>query len=102
MFLRDYFTLGSNPAESFRNFRFRKNDIVNARFTESFDVVIYDAPLTTDMPEPQILPTKVEGVVMVVRQGYTRKEEVKKAKESLDNINVFSLGYVKNGKELRD
>ena len=39
---------------------------------------------------------------MVVRQGYTRKEEVKKAKEALDNVNANILGYVMNGKEIKD
>lgn len=67
-----------------------------------FDIVIYDAPPITAVTDPQILATKVDGVVMVVRQGYTRKEEVKKAKEALDNVNANILGYVMNGKELSD
>lgn len=67
-----------------------------------FDIVIYDAPPITAVTDPQILATKVDGVVMVVRQGYSRKEEVKKAKEALDNVNANILGYVMNGKELSD
>lgn len=67
-----------------------------------FDIVIYDAPPITAVTDPQILATKVDGVVMVVRQGYTRKEEIKKAKEALDNVNANILGYVLNGKELSD
>ena len=67
-----------------------------------FDIVIYDAPPITAVTDPQILATKVDGVVMVVREGYTRKEEVKKAKEALDNVNANILGYVMNGKELSD
>lgn len=67
-----------------------------------FDVVVYDAPPITAVTDPQILATKVDGVVMVVRQGYTRKEEVKKAKEALDNVNANILGYVMNGKELSE
>jgi len=67
-----------------------------------FDIVIYDAPPIITVTDPQILATKVDGVVMVVRQGYTRKEEVKKAKEALDNVNANILGYVMNGKELSD
>jgi len=67
-----------------------------------FDIVIYDAPPITAVTDPQILATKVDGVVMVVRQGYTRKEEVKKAKEALDNVNANILGYVMNGKKIKD
>lgn len=67
-----------------------------------FDIVIYDAPPITAVTDPQILATKVDGVVMVVRQGYSRKEEVKKAKEALDNVNANILGYVLNGKPVSD
>ena len=67
-----------------------------------FDMVIYDAPPVTAVTDPQILATKVDGVVIVLRQGYTRKEEVKKAKEALDNVNANILGYVMNGKEFND
>ena len=67
-----------------------------------FDIVIYDAPPITAVTDPQILATKVDGLVLVVRQGYTRKEEVKKAKEAVDNVNANILGYVMNGKELSD
>lgn len=67
-----------------------------------FDVVIYDAPPVTAVTDPQILATKVDGVVMVVRQGFTRKEELKQAKVALDNVNANILGYVMNGKELSD
>ena len=67
-----------------------------------FDVVIYDAPPITAVTDPQILATKVDGVVMVVRQGYSRKEEVKYAKNALDNVNANILGYVMNGKEFND
>lgn len=67
-----------------------------------FDIVIYDAPPITAVTDPQVLATKVDGVLMVVRQGYTRKEEVKKAKEALENVNANILGYVMNGKELSD
>ncbi|MRJ46905.1 CpsD/CapB family tyrosine-protein kinase [Fundicoccus ignavus] len=67
-----------------------------------FDIVIYDAPPITAVTDPQILATKVDGVVIIVRQGYSRKEEVKKAKEALENVNANILGYVMNGKELSD
>lgn len=88
-----------NPSEILGSGRMTK---LIKNLEQYFDVVIYDAPPVTAVTDPQILATKVDGVVMVVRQGYTRKEEVKRAKEALDNVNANILGYVMNGKEVRD
>ena len=86
-----------NPSELLGSGRMT---LLMQELAQYFDVVIYDAPPITAVTDPQILATKVDGVVMVVRQGYSRKEEVKKAKEALDNVNANILGYVMNGKEL--
>lgn len=67
-----------------------------------FDLVIYDAPPLTAVTDPQVLANKVDGVILVVRQGYTRKEEVRQAKRALDNVNSNILGYVMNGKKIDD
>ena len=88
-----------NPSELLGSGRMT---LLMQELAQYFDVVIYDAPPITAVTDPQILATKVDGVVMVVRQGYSRKEEVKKAKEALDNVNANILGYVMNGKELSD
>ena len=88
-----------NPSEMLGSGRMT---LLIKELSQYFDMVIYDAPPVTAVTDPQILATKVDGVVMVVRQGYTRKEEIKKAKEALENVNANVLGYVLNGKELDD
>ena len=88
-----------NPSEILGSGRMT---LLMQELSQYFDIVIYDAPPITAVTDPQILATKVDGVVMVVRQGYTRKEEVKKAKEALDNVNANILGYVMNGKAVSD
>ena len=88
-----------NPSEILGSGRMT---LLMQELSQYFDIVIYDAPPITAVTDPQILATKVDGVVLVVRQGYTRKEEVKKAKEALDNVNANLLGYVMNGKDVSD
>lgn len=88
-----------NPSEILGSGRMTR---LMQELNQYFDIVIYDAPPITAVTDPQILATKVDGVVLVVRQGYTRKEEVKKAKEALDNVNANILGYVMNSKTVSD
>jgi len=88
-----------NPSEVLAS---AKMTLLMKELAQYFDLVIYDAPPVTAVTDPQILATKVDGVVLVVRQGYSRKEEVKQAKTALDNVNANILGFVMNGKELSE
>lgn len=67
-----------------------------------FDLVIYDAPPITAVADPQILATKVDGVLLVTRYGFTKKEEIKQARLALENVNANILGYVMNGQPISD
>lgn len=67
-----------------------------------FDLVIYDAPPLTAVADSQIIATKVDGVLLITRYGYTKKEEVKQAKKLLDNVNSNLLGFVMNGQPVSD
>ena len=85
-----------NPAELLASSRMTK--LMNELY-DYFDLIIYDAPPITSVTDPQILATKVDGVILVVRQGYVKKDEVRRAKQTLDNVDANILGYVLNGKE---
>ncbi|MBD3949584.1 CpsD/CapB family tyrosine-protein kinase [Tuanshanicoccus lijuaniae] len=67
-----------------------------------FDLIIYDTPPVSAVTDAQIMATKVDGVVLVVREGYVTKDEVKNSKAALDNVNAKIFGYVMNGKEVAD
>ncbi|MBI4301862.1 MAG: capsular biosynthesis protein, partial [Chloroflexi bacterium] len=43
-----------------------------------------------------VLATKVDGVIMVIRAGRTRRELAQKAKALLDKVNANLLGVVLN------
>lgn len=85
-----------NPSELLASARMNK--IVND-LTQYFDLVIFDTPPVTAVTDAQIMATKVDGVVLVVRSGFVTKEEVKSSKEALENVNAKILGYVMNSKE---
>lgn len=66
---------------------------------KEYDYVILDSPPVHAVTDAQILSTKVDGVVLVIRAGKTKKESVIAAKASLDKVNAKIIGTVLNGLE---
>ena len=64
-----------------------------------YDVIILDTPPLHAVTDAQILSTKVDGVILVVRAEKTKKDSVIAAKESLQKVNANILGAVLNGGE---
>lgn len=66
---------------------------------KKYDVIILDTPPVHAVTDAQILSTKVDGVILVVRAERTKKESVLSAKAALDKVNANILGTVLNGGE---
>ncbi|MGL4875752.1 MAG: CpsD/CapB family tyrosine-protein kinase [Clostridium sp.] len=66
---------------------------------KEYDYVILDSPPLHAVTDAQILSTKVNGVVLVVRAGKTKKDSVIAAKATLDKVNAKIIGTVLNGLE---
>lgn len=62
-----------------------------------YDVIILDSPPVLAVADAQILSTKVDGTVLVVRAEKTKKDTVLAAKGVLDKVNANILGTVLNG-----
>lgn len=62
-----------------------------------YDVIILDSPPVLAVTDAQILSTKVDGTVLVVRAEKTKKDTVTAAKGVLDKVNANILGTVLNG-----
>lgn len=82
-----------NPSELLGSARMA---LIMQELAQYFDLIIYDTPPITAVADPQILATRVDGVLLVSRYGYVRKEEVRQAKEILDNVDANIMGYVMN------
>lgn len=62
-----------------------------------YDVIILDSPPVLAVTDAQILSTKSDGVVLVVRAEKTKRDTVLAAKGVLDKVNANILGTVLNG-----
>lgn len=85
-----------NPSELLNSNRM--NEIIGL-LEEQYDLVLFDMPPVVSVTDAQIMATKTDGVVFVVRRGVAHTDDVKHAKELLDMVQANVLGVVFNGAE---
>jgi len=85
-----------NPSELLNSNRM--NEIIKIMESE-YDLVLFDMPPVVSVTDAQIMATKTDGVVFVVRRGIAHTDDVKHAKELLDMVQANVLGVVFNGAE---
>ena len=64
---------------------------------ETFDYIILDTPPLKVVTDSQILSTKADGTILVVRAERTKRDAVKSAVDLLKNVNSNIIGIVLNG-----
>ena len=64
---------------------------------ETFDYIILDTPPVQAVTDSQILSTKADGTILVVRAERTKKESVENAVNLLRKVNANIIGTVLNG-----
>lgn len=82
-----------NPAELLASTQMKS---LVEELTEIFDLVIFDTPPIQSVTDPQIISSIVDGVILVARQNYVRKDQVNDSKESLEKVKANILGFVLN------
>ena len=63
---------------------------------EWFDYVILDAPPVNSYAESKVMGTKVDGVILVIESGKTRKQVAIRAKQELEDAGAKLLGVILN------
>jgi capsular exopolysaccharide synthesis family protein len=69
------------------------------KLKEKYDVVILDSAPLQAVTDAQILSTKVDGTILVVRAERTKKESIIEAKSRLDKVSANIIGTVLNAVE---
>jgi protein-tyrosine kinase len=86
-------SLHSGPVSLFESSRFAK---FLKEMREQFDYVILDGPPLPKFSELRVICSKVDGVVLVVKAGETRREVALRAKKELEDAGANILGVVIN------
>ena len=85
--------LPPNPADILGS---RKMEDAIAALKARADVVLFDAPPVIAVTDGAVLGTKVDGVLLVVCAGRTRREHAQRARELLERVHVRIVGAVLN------
>lgn len=85
-----------NPSELLNSNRM--NEVIKI-LEDKYDLVLFDMPPVVSVTDAQIMATKTDGVVFVIRRGIAHTDDVKHAKELLDMVHANVLGVVFNGAE---
>lgn len=83
-----------NPSELLGSTRM---DQLIGELREEFDFIIFDMPPVATVTDAQIMASKTDGTMLVVRENVTRKDSLQKARELLTMVNANVLGAVYNG-----
>lgn len=72
----------------------QKMDKVLQHLTSLADIIIFDTPPVITVNDASLLASKVDGVLLIVRAGGTKRDHVKAAKDRLDKVNARLIGAV--------
>ncbi|MBX3060759.1 MAG: CpsD/CapB family tyrosine-protein kinase [Anaerolineae bacterium] len=70
----------------------KKVDQVIARLQEEADMVLFDAPPVIAVTDAAVLGAKVDGVLLVIQAGKTKRDHAERAKETLEKARVRIVG----------
>ena len=81
--------LPPNPAELLGSERMGR---AIAQIGADADYILFDAPPVTTVSDAAMLAARLDGVLLVVASGKTRREAARRAKEQLDRVGARLLG----------
>lgn len=82
-----------NPSELISSKRMK--NLINL-LEKDFDLIIFDAPPILSVTDAQILSTYVEGTILVLRKGYTYKQDVVKSINLIEHVHGKLIGAILN------
>ena len=88
----------SNPVEMLDSDRLRE---LIKLWRNQYDFVIVDSPPALSVTDAVVLSPEVDAVIMVVRSGRTTKDAVRRARDTLYQVNARIMGIVVNAVDLR-
>ncbi len=89
--------LPPNPSELLGS---RRMDEIIAALLTRADVALFDAPPIIAVTDAALLSAKVDGVLLIISAGKTRREQARKAQALLEKVNARLIGTVLNNVKL--
>jgi capsular exopolysaccharide synthesis family protein len=85
--------LPPNPAELLAS---RRMEEIISLLVEQADIILFDAPPIIAVTDAAVLSSKVDGVLLVINAGGTKRDHAQSAKILLEKVNARLVGVVLN------
>lgn len=89
--------LPPNPSELLGS---RRMDEIIAALLARTDMLLFDAPPIIAVTDAALLSAKVDGVLLIISAGKTKREHARKARALLEKVNARLIGTVLNNVKL--
>lgn len=83
-----------NPSELLDSRRMKE---LISELKQQYDLVIFDMPPVVAVTDAQIVASKTDGTILVVRENVSKRDSLLKAKSLLEMVDANILGVVYNG-----
>lgn len=83
--------LPANPADVLAS---QKMDEIITRLGELAEYILFDVPPVLVASDAAILGRKLDGVLLILKAGTSRRDKITRAKEQLDRVQVNLIGAV--------
>lgn len=88
-----------NPSELLGSDRMR--ELID-EMSKKYDYVLVDTPPVILVSDAAIVANLLDGVLLLVRQGKSKKDELKRAISNLELAGITPMGIILNGVELKE
>jgi non-specific protein-tyrosine kinase len=78
----------------------RRMEALIERLNAEADIVLFDTPPVTAVTDAAVLATRVDGVLLVLQAGRTRRERAREARRRLETVKANIVGVVLNNARL--
>ena len=85
--------LPSNPVELLSSDQMK---LLIAQLKQQYEVVLIDSPASLTVTDPAVIAPNVDGVVLVIRQGWVRREALQATLKHLTHVHANLVGVIAN------
>ncbi|NJN67611.1 MAG: CpsD/CapB family tyrosine-protein kinase [Chloroflexaceae bacterium] len=78
----------------------RRMEALVARLQDEADMVLFDTPPVTAVTDAAVLATRLDGVLLVLKAGKTRRDRAREARRMLEKVKANVIGVVLNNARL--
>jgi ATPases involved in chromosome partitioning len=74
----------------------RRMEALIARLREEADMVLFDTPPVIAVTDAAVLATRLDGVLLVLQAGKTRRDRAREARRLLEKVKANIVGVILN------